>query len=327
MSPYFSIITPVYNSQKYLRKCIESVLEQTYSSWELILIDDGSTDASGKICDSFCNDTRIKVIHQENAGALSSRIRGIQSASGKYQLGLDSDDYLDSNCLETIKKAIDISGSDLIFYGFRLVGSQHGICKCTLAPENMYSQKQIIEEVIENTNHSLWNKAIRMDKVKKARYSNLRKNLSINLDYAQIISILGNIKTGYVIDDALYNYRIYKSSLSHSCKVQHILDTGYVTKFVLQRLKLVNLLDESMRDKVYLAYCKMISRRFLTLFHNNIISKEDCKKIHHDKVYISSKRVETLKNLGRYDYMILKLFRYRQYWLLRMMAESPGSRF
>ena len=70
MSPYFSIITPVYNSQKYLRKCIESVLEQTYSSWELILIDDGSTDASGKICDSFCNDTRIKVIHQENAGAL-----------------------------------------------------------------------------------------------------------------------------------------------------------------------------------------------------------------------------------------------------------------
>ena len=95
MSPYFSIITPVYNSQKYLRKCIESVLEQTYSSWELILIDDGSTDASGKICDSFCNDTRIKVIHQENAGALSSRIRGIQLASGKYQLGLDSDDYLD----------------------------------------------------------------------------------------------------------------------------------------------------------------------------------------------------------------------------------------
>ena len=321
MSPYFSIITPVYNSQKYLRKCIESVLEQTYSSWELILIDDGSTDASGKICDSFCNDTRIKVIHQENAGALSSRIRGIQLASGKYQLGLDSDDYLDSNCLETIKKAIDISGSDLIFFGFRLVGRQHEICKCTLASGKIYTQREILEQVIENTNHSLSNKAIRMDKVKQARYFNLKKNLSINLDYAQIISILGHIKTGYVIDDVLYNYRLYESSLSHSCKVQHILDTGYVTEYVLHQLKIVGLLDTSMYDKVYLAYLKMISHRLMRLFANRSISKEDCRMIHKSKVYIRSKTMETLENLGEYNFQILRLFRRRQYWILRWMGK------
>lgn len=327
MSPYFSIITPVYNSQKYLRKCIKSVLDQTYSSWELILIDDGSTDASGEICDSFCYDTRVKVIHQNNVGALNSRIRGIQLANGEYQLGLDSDDYLDSNCLETVKRAIDISGSDLIFFGFRFVGSQRGICKCALAPGSKYSQREIIEEVIENTNHSLGNKAIRMDKVKQARYFNLRKNLSINLDYAQIISIIRNIKTGYVIDDILYNYRVYKNSLSHSCKVQHIIDTGYVTEYVLYQLKAAGLLNESMHIKVYLAYYKMISRRLLRLFYDKAISKEDCKKIRHTKIYIKSKKVETLKNLNRYDYMILKLFRYRQYWALRLMAESSRSRF
>ena len=103
MLPFFSIITPVYNCEKYIRECIESVINQTYAFWEMILIDDGSTDGSGKICDDFSSDSRIKVIHQENAGAFISRINGITAANGVYEIGLDADDYLDKNCLETLK--------------------------------------------------------------------------------------------------------------------------------------------------------------------------------------------------------------------------------
>lgn len=237
MEPFFSIVTPVYNGERFIKKCIESVLNQTYESWELILIDDGSTDASGRICDDFCYDPRVKVIHQKNAGAMFSRINGIRVARGVYELGLDADDYLDKKCLEIVKRAIDVSESDLILFGFRYVGSQKGYVRCSLRSQKVYSKREILGEVIEKTNHSLWNKAIRMDKLRQADYSDLKRKLSINLDYAQIIPILCNIDTAYVIDDILYNYRIYNNSISHSYKVQHIYDTEYVTKYVTQTLK------------------------------------------------------------------------------------------
>lgn len=320
MPPFFSIITPVYNCQRYIRKCIESVIDQTYESWELILIDDGSKDSSGAICDSFCYDSRIKVIHQNNVGALKSRINGIESAKGEYVLGLDADDYLDRNCLETIKKAIAISGSDLVFFGFRMVGGQKGNVKCSLMSGKEYSQREILEEVIEKTNHSLWNKAIRTDKVKLADYSGLKRKLSINLDYAQIIPILCNIETGYVIDDILYNYRVYGNSISHSCKVQHIFDTGLVTKYVTYKLRKAGKLDANLYEMINLAYLKLIGFRLLRLFGDKKLSKEDCKKIHRSKVYINSKRVESLQMLSRNDFIILKLFRYKQYWALKLMA-------
>lgn len=93
--PTLSIIVPVYNSEKYLCNCLDSITEQSFRDFELILIDDGSADSSGTICDNYAmNDGRIKVIHKENGGASSARNCGIQSASGKYISFVDSDDWL-----------------------------------------------------------------------------------------------------------------------------------------------------------------------------------------------------------------------------------------
>ncbi len=320
MEPFFSIITPVYNGERFIKKCIESVRNQTYESWELILIDDGSTDRSGKICDSFCHDSRIKVIHQTNMGAMSSRINGIKIAKGVYELGLDADDYLDLKCLETVKQAIDISGSDMILFGLRYVGSQKGYIRYSLNIKKEYSRREILKEVIEKTNHSLCNKAIRMDKVKQVNYPNLNKKLSVNLDYAQIIPILCNIDSGYVIDDILYNYRIYGNSISHSYKVQHIYDTEYVTKYVIQTLKKFSLLDSQMYDLIMLSYLKMIGIRLPELFAGRILSLKDCKRIHKLPIYKRAKKTEKRKYFNRIDFLFLKFFRYRQYWLLKFMA-------
>lgn len=325
MEPFFSIVTPVYNGERFIKKCIESVLNQTYESWELILIDDGSTDASGRICDDFCYDPRVKVIHQKNAGAMFSRINGIRVARGVYELGLDADDYLDKKCLEIVKRAIDVSESDLILFGFRYVGSQKGYVRCSLRSQKVYSKREILGEVIEKTNHSLWNKAIRMDKLRQADYSDLKRKLSINLDYAQIIPILCNIDTAYVIDDILYNYRIYNNSISHSYKVQHIYDTEYVTKYVTQTLKKVSLLDSQIYDMILLSYLKMIGPRLSKLFDNKVMSKKDCRRIHRLRIYKKSKRMEQLRYYSRFDFLILKLFRYRQYWLLKLIVRLSKS--
>ena len=89
-----SIIVPVYNIEKYIDECIQSVLNQTYTAWELILVDDGSTDNSGNICDEYAKtDTRIKVLHQKNQGVSAARNIALDKAEGDYIMFLDADDY------------------------------------------------------------------------------------------------------------------------------------------------------------------------------------------------------------------------------------------
>ena len=111
-NPLISIIVPVYNVEKYLRPCLDSILSQTYTNWEAILVDDGSKDNSGKICDEYANkDNRFRVIHKENGGVSSARNRGIEDANGDWFYFSDSDDLLYEDTLNTfisrIKDDID----------------------------------------------------------------------------------------------------------------------------------------------------------------------------------------------------------------------------
>ncbi|MDT6814838.1 glycosyltransferase, partial [Enterococcus faecium] len=93
-----SIIVPVYKVEKYLRKCVDSILAQTFTDFEVILVDDGSPDNSGKICDEYAEkDNRVRVIHKENGGLSSARNAGIDVARGKYLGFVDSDDYIDED--------------------------------------------------------------------------------------------------------------------------------------------------------------------------------------------------------------------------------------
>lgn len=103
MKPYFSIIVPVYNSSQYLHRCIESILNQTYKDFECILVDDGSTDDSGLICDTYKQkDKRVRVYHKENGGVSSARNKGIKEAKGNYVIFVDSDDYILEDKLEKV---------------------------------------------------------------------------------------------------------------------------------------------------------------------------------------------------------------------------------
>lgn len=112
--PEISIIVPVYNVEKYVRKCIESILNQTFSDFELILVDDGSTDNSGKICDEYkLKDNRVIVIHKENGGLSSARNVGIDNANGKFLGFVDGDDYIEKDMYETLYKDIKEFDADI----------------------------------------------------------------------------------------------------------------------------------------------------------------------------------------------------------------------
>ena len=112
-----SVIVPVYNVEAYLERCVRSVLDQTYGAFELLLIDDGSADKSGALCDRLAEtDRRIRVIHQENRGLAAARNRGIEAASGEYLIFLDSDDYWSGDVLQSLWEALQESGADLALF-------------------------------------------------------------------------------------------------------------------------------------------------------------------------------------------------------------------
>ncbi len=117
-----SIIVPIYNIENYLPKCIDSVLSQTYEDWELILVDDGSSDNSGTICDRYSSlDSRIKVVHKNNEGVALARIDGVKSSEGEFIYFLDGDDYITPNALSLLVSKQKESDADIVIGSFKTV--------------------------------------------------------------------------------------------------------------------------------------------------------------------------------------------------------------
>ena len=112
-----SVVIPVYNVEKYLAECVDSVLGQTYADFEIILVDDGATDSSGQMCDEYAQkDARIRVIHQPNGGLSAARNTGLKAARGEYVYFLDSDDYIETCALEHLVAVADQEQADVVFF-------------------------------------------------------------------------------------------------------------------------------------------------------------------------------------------------------------------
>ena len=117
-----SVILPIYNVEKYLKNCIESLTNQTYENLEIILVDDGSTDNSGKICDEIAkSDERVMVIHKQNGGLAAARNTGYLETTGKYLMYVDSDDIVKKDVVENCVEAIEKENSDVVIFGYEKV--------------------------------------------------------------------------------------------------------------------------------------------------------------------------------------------------------------
>ncbi len=135
---YFSIIIPVYNAEKTLTRCLESISRQSFQDYEVIMIDDGSEDGSLSICERFSEeDSRFLTIHQENAGPSAARNRGMLEAKGKYFCFVDSDDYIDRDYLEKLFEKADVSRADMIFFGYWQVDQTGSIIHTCIPQKKM----------------------------------------------------------------------------------------------------------------------------------------------------------------------------------------------
>jgi len=144
-----SIIVPVYNSQDYLGTCIRSICDQTYNNIEIIIIDDGSSDNSGILCDTYAsNDSRIRVIHKKNAGLVAARKTGIENACGEYITFVDSDDYIDLDSYETLMSKLDMRKPDIILYNLVEEYPDHSCEKRNHFREGLYTKEDIRKIII-----------------------------------------------------------------------------------------------------------------------------------------------------------------------------------
>lgn len=161
-----SVIVPVYNVEPFLRKCLDSLESQTYTNWEAILIDDGSTDTSGYICDEYAeNDNRFKVIHQKNGGLSQARNAGLSSASGEYIAFCDSDDYYMPEMLEKLVTLVQTTRKDICMCGFFIV-DEYGNITDFKQEENercvgVYHHDDAIDMLYQNKfRNYVWNKTL-----------------------------------------------------------------------------------------------------------------------------------------------------------------------
>lgn len=212
-----SIIIPVYNAGNYLEECLKSILKQTYKNIEIILIDDGSTDSSGKICDVYSKkDCRIKVIHSINRGVSSSRNTGIKLAQGKYIVFIDSDDYINEDMIEDMIEGM--KKSDLAICGYNRIESQNKIKKVGIS-----INKHIINmEELENYMGFLLNKLLFNSPANKMYKKELinqyfDEQLSMGEDLLFNLEYIKNISSIRIIREELYNYRIHDSNSLSSC--------------------------------------------------------------------------------------------------------------
>ena len=190
-----SIIVPVYNAQKYIKRCVESIVNQSYQKWELILIDDGSKDDSSLICDEFKQtDSRIHVIHTVNQGASAARNRGLDEAAGDYITFVDADDWVETNHLEVLLNQIN-SDIDLCINSFiadLYYGPRPYQYKTIKTHDNIESINSFFTLLLQHSQF-LWNKLFKSSIIKD---NHIRFNTSISLgeDNIFILEYLNYIK-------------------------------------------------------------------------------------------------------------------------------------
>ena len=168
MHPIVSIIVPVYNAEKTLARCVDSILNQTYQDYELLLVNDGSTDSSGGLCDSYAaRDQRVRVFHKENAGVSNARNLALAQARGTYLQFLDSDDWITPEATLSLVRAAEDHQCDLIISDFYRVVGERVSHKGDIDEDSVLTREEYAAHMMENPADFyygvLWNKLYRRE--------------------------------------------------------------------------------------------------------------------------------------------------------------------
>lgn len=214
MKELISVVIPIYNVEKYLRRCIDSVIKQTYENLEIILVDDGSQDNCAEICDEYAiNDSRIKVIHKLNGGLSDARNSGIDIASGKYITFIDSDDYVTKDYIEVLYNALKADMTDLAISSHKVIYENGTVIEKATGEKSILSSKEVLERILydDGIDLSAWAKLYKIELWNDVRYPKGR----LFEDSATTYKLIDKCDKVTIISKATYNYMIRNSSITN----------------------------------------------------------------------------------------------------------------
>ncbi|MGN1313728.1 MAG: glycosyltransferase [Lachnospiraceae bacterium] len=309
-----SVIVSIYNIKEYLPRAIESIRLQTYGELEILLVDDGSTDGSGKICDEYAaRDERIRVIHKENGGLSDARNAGIEAAHGEYMAFVDGDDWIDENMYEDMLKALQKSGADLAVCNYKEV-SQSGVKDTSTDEIKVWEGRETLKLFIEEDEsyqiqNAAWNKLYTRELMGNLRFP--RGKLFEDIVYTT--RLIAASKKCVYLNRAYYNYVTDRGdSIMNSRKVERIL-----TDQVPAYLEKGSFLKELGEEELYAAHQYFFLKRMLLHYREASLKKpEGCEQ------FLKQMRQVILQQA---DWSIYKKQPSRRgdYFRLKLFCQSP----
>lgn len=250
-----SIVIPIYNSEKYLNECINSVISQQYKNLEIILINDGSIDHSKKICENFCKmDNRVKLINQENSGVSNARNNALNLVTGDYVMFIDSDDYIEANTLEQLSSYV--GKYDLICFGYSKVYRQK---KIPIMYNREIDSLNEIKEGVYLKNYIkgiIANKIFNINIIKKYNIK-FKNDIYYCEDLLFVTEYLKHIKSAIYINKNLYNYRMQRGSVSHNFLQQKSVSIFKAYNEILKKIEKNPKIEYSLKYDYLFNYYKL----------------------------------------------------------------------
>ena len=226
-----SIIVPVFQVEKYIKRCLDSILSQTYHNFELILVDDGSTDKSGAICDDYQQiDNRIRVFHTKNQGVSKARKYGVQMSKGDYIIFVDSDDYIPQNSIAELFKYRNNYNLDIVIGGFNICDDNHH--KYSPIKTEIINQQEYTKRLLQhNSNPGPCGKLYKKRLISDESFFDIVKGE----DYLMNLEISLKVKHVGYINTPVYNYYQRNNSVIHLHKTNLAYEKEYnqLTKNIL----------------------------------------------------------------------------------------------
>lgn len=329
----FSLCVPVYNAEKYLSQCIDSVLNQSYTNFELLLVDDGSTDGSYDLCKFYqIKDCRVKAFTQKNGGQVSAREHAFKHITGDVVLCLDADDFIEHETLEILNDYFKKYKCDCIYFNYQSFGNDKvaRVNRDIKRLEYIKERNKLYRKICLNSCfNSVCRKVFKKEFIPSERMDDFYK-IRRGEDLIQTLFIHKKMSNVLFVPNVLYNYRVNLESVSHNVIPEKSDIENYIRYYVYLFLKNENLFSERDWD-VYGMYC---SERLFLKMQNIAAAKVNLKKkkeYYNDirnsayyKEFLCKKRTDDLKKnifliLFEYQYDVLIILLLHWFYNVRKM--------
>lgn len=304
MNELISVIVPIYNMEKYIRKCVDSVINQTYKNCEIILVDDGSTDNCPEICEEYAQkDDRVVVIHKKNGGLSSARNAGLEVCKGEYIAFVDSDDFIEPNYLEYMYKKSKEQNADIVICGINWIDEKNNCIKskefrienAVLKDDNVFS---CFYQRYNGAIIPAWNKLYKKNIFADVRFVQGK----INEDIFVCIGALNNAKVVVTVEEKLYNYLQRNNSISNSKNGEKSFDLVDAYRSILNVRKDFKYKSKSVADLLNSEVCvyrnvkndKNLAAKIIEVFNQDYKKYGHLLKLKHRIKYFIFKQNKNL---------------------------------